>query len=405
MKNYFTEEKDFEKIKVGDYIEIFIKKADKPVNGNVVENNFKQSYMRISDNSIDTMVRYEQIASVRIFEFIELDLVEYNKEREKIGLSKIEIIPTSSEEIENLNNFCRSINHEGSNFSDLGKYHEAIEKYNLVLAVNPKYMPALYNMGLALFNLDKFREAKEMFDRVLEIDPKYINALSNNLVILGNLDRQQEILDISDKILKINPKHLRALNSKGFAMFRLGKYQEALEFLDAALKIDPEYLLSVNNKKLVLCVKKAESLISSNANQEALEILNYILKIDPENTYAVSNKGYVLNQLCKFQEAIEVFDKLIKNDSENILALISKGHSLNGLGKYQEALRFFDKVLEIDPRNTLVLDSREFALNKLDPMRPLEIFKKYLPNEITELKAIERKEDFLNELNKDNDKK
>ena len=252
MKNYFTEEKDFKKIKEDNEVEIFIKRADKPVNGKVVENNFKQSYLRINDGSSDTMIKYEQIASVEIFEFIEFDIIKYNEERKKNGLSKTGIIPTSTEEIENLNNFCRSINHEGCKFSDLGKYQEAIEKYNLVLAVNPKYLPTLYNIGLALFNLGKFNEAKEMFDRVLEIEPENINALSNNLVILGNLDRHQEVLDISDKILKINPKHLRALNSKGFAMFKLGKNQEALEFLDVVLKIDPEYLLSINNKKLIL---------------------------------------------------------------------------------------------------------------------------------------------------------
>lgn len=245
MKNYFTEEEegDFEKIKEGSEVEIFIKKVEKPINGKVVENNFKQSYIRINNGSSDIMVRYEQIESVEIFEFIEID---------PLSLPKTGIMPSSPEEIENLNNFCGAINHEGCKLYDLGKFQEAIEKYGLVLAVNPKYMPTLYNIGLALFDLDKYQEAKEMFDRVLEVDPKYINALSCNLVILGKLGKHQEVSDISDKILQINPKHLRALNSKGFAMFKLGKNKEALEFLDEALKIDPEYLLSINNKKLIL---------------------------------------------------------------------------------------------------------------------------------------------------------
>ncbi len=250
MKNYFKEN-DFSKIQTGNMVRIFVKKADEPVSGNVVENNFNQSYIRINNKSSDVMIRYEQIAVAEI-ELIEFNIFEYNKEREGLGLPKIGITPVSEEEIENLNNFCGSINHEGCELFDLGKYNEAIEKYNLVLEVNPKYMPTLYNMGLALFNLSKFQEAKEMFDRVLEIDPKYINALSNNLIISGNLDRPQDVLDISDKILEIDQKNLRALNAKGFAMFKLGKNKEALELFDEALKIDPEYLLAINNKKLIL---------------------------------------------------------------------------------------------------------------------------------------------------------
>lgn len=59
--------KDFENIKEGREVEVILKNVDKPVNGKVVENNFKQSYLRINEITVDTTIRYEQITSVEVF--------------------------------------------------------------------------------------------------------------------------------------------------------------------------------------------------------------------------------------------------------------------------------------------------------------------------------------------------
>lgn len=60
--------KDFENIKEDREVEVILKNIDKPVNGKVVENNLKQLYLRINETTTDTMIRYEQITSVEVFE-------------------------------------------------------------------------------------------------------------------------------------------------------------------------------------------------------------------------------------------------------------------------------------------------------------------------------------------------
>lgn len=59
--------KDFENIKEGKEVEVILKNIDKPVNGRVVENNLKQSYLRINELTVDTTIRYEQITSIEVF--------------------------------------------------------------------------------------------------------------------------------------------------------------------------------------------------------------------------------------------------------------------------------------------------------------------------------------------------
>lgn len=68
MKNLTVLKNGFENIKEDSEVEIILKKEDKPVNGKVIENNSKQSYIRIDEMLTDTTIKYDQIRSVEIFE-------------------------------------------------------------------------------------------------------------------------------------------------------------------------------------------------------------------------------------------------------------------------------------------------------------------------------------------------
>ena len=59
--------KNVKNIQEGDEVEIILKKVDQPVNGKVVENNSKKSYIRIKEDSCDTTVRYGDIKSLENF--------------------------------------------------------------------------------------------------------------------------------------------------------------------------------------------------------------------------------------------------------------------------------------------------------------------------------------------------
>ncbi len=59
--------KNIKNIQEGDEVGIILKKVAQPVNGRVVENNSKKSYIRINEESCDTTVRYEDIKSLENF--------------------------------------------------------------------------------------------------------------------------------------------------------------------------------------------------------------------------------------------------------------------------------------------------------------------------------------------------
>src|SRR5215469_11013199 len=62
---------------------------------------------------------------------------------------------------------------------NVGNYSQAIQYYDKALAIDPHYVKALTNKGVALDNLGNYAGAIEYYDKALAIDPHYINALYN----------------------------------------------------------------------------------------------------------------------------------------------------------------------------------------------------------------------------------
>ena len=66
MEDYPILDKDFEKIKEGNEVEIILKENNH-FTGKVVENNLDQLYIRVNEKLCDTTIWYYQIKSVEIF--------------------------------------------------------------------------------------------------------------------------------------------------------------------------------------------------------------------------------------------------------------------------------------------------------------------------------------------------
>jgi tetratricopeptide (TPR) repeat protein len=123
--------------------------------------------------------------------------------------------------------------------NNLRKYNEAIECYDKALEIDPKYVYALNNKGLALDNLRKYNEAIECYDKALKIDPKYAWAWLNKGLALGNLKKYKEAIECYDKAIEIDPNFIViACYNKANALYYLKYYDQAIECYDKAAKVE-----------------------------------------------------------------------------------------------------------------------------------------------------------------------
>ena len=79
--------------------------------------------------------------------------------------------------------------------------------------------------GESLLLAGKYDEAINVFDKVLAIEPNNTGALNNKGLVLGSLGRYDEAIVYFDKVLAIDPNNTNALDAKEFVLYltRQGK--------------------------------------------------------------------------------------------------------------------------------------------------------------------------------------
>jgi tetratricopeptide (TPR) repeat protein len=71
--------------------------------------------------------------------------------------------------------------------------------FDKALAINPYYVSALNNKGIALYDLGNYTGATQYYNKALTQDPNYVNALNNKGNALAKLSRHHGALQIYNK--------------------------------------------------------------------------------------------------------------------------------------------------------------------------------------------------------------
>lgn len=135
---------------------------------------------------------------------------------------------------------ARALFDKGLEAQRAGRDDEAVGLYNALLALEPRYLAAYNNLGVALRKRERFAEAIVCYRRSLEADPDNAQTLSN----LGNALKDDHRLDEAIATLKravaLKPDDAGIVYNLGIALKDAGRLDEALAQYARALKLRPE---------------------------------------------------------------------------------------------------------------------------------------------------------------------
>jgi tetratricopeptide (TPR) repeat protein len=120
---------------------------------------------------------------------------------------------------------------------------QVLECYDKSIEIDPNFIDAWNNKGLALHNLalgnlKKYKEAIECYDKAIEIDPKYVNAWFNKGLSLDNLKKYKEAIECYDKAIEIDPNFIEPYLNKANALLYLKYYDQARECNKKAMDLN-----------------------------------------------------------------------------------------------------------------------------------------------------------------------
>ncbi len=194
-------------------------------------------------------------------------------------------------------------------FLDRGRYEEAEEELQRLLAANPNNGLAMGLMAQVMVQNGKKKEALGMAQRGVKANPTEPMAFYALAMAQFYNKKLEEAWASTDQGLSIDPMWDRFFMIRAQVAFQKEDWELALKQVEEGLSRNPEHTQLIN-----FC---AQALLKLNRKEEASATMDFALHREPENSYSHSNKGWVSMEQGEMDEAIDSFTEALRLDPNN----------------------------------------------------------------------------------------
>ncbi len=237
-----------------------------------------------------------------------------------------------------------------------GNYRAAIEEYSDAIRLEPKFMNAYTNRGLAYYNLGDRDRAFEDYSSAIKIDPNAKDAaipyLNRAIVWRTRGNAEQALADI-DNSLRLDPKYSLALNLKGLLFSDRRDYDRAIAHFNDAIAIDPKFVLAYSNR--------GSAYAASRNPRRALDDFTSALRLDPTHLNSLIGRGSAYEDLNDHSRALKDYTDALGHDRDNVNALLGRGRVNLARRDFVAAYSDFSDVVRIDPKRATAREGRGLA--------------------------------------------
>ena len=121
----------------------------------------------------------------------------------------------------------------------------------MALDINPNYVEAHNNLGLALQKSREFAAAIQSFDLAISLKPNFTDALYNKANVLQETGSIKNAIAHYYKAIELKPDYAEAYCNLGVALHELQELDSALFCYNKAISLKPDYSDSLFNKSLL----------------------------------------------------------------------------------------------------------------------------------------------------------
>jgi len=243
----------------------------------------------------------------------------------------------------------------------LGRYDEAVEAYEEVIAETPEWWEAHANLGICHARNGQPARAEAAFRRGLENcpgSPEIRDELAAHL--LAERRDLQEALRLSEEAVALGRDEIRHLHTLGEVRLVIGDEAGAAEAYRAMLALDPE---SPEAHLEIGLLHEAHGEV-----REAEEHFVESLKSDPANPRALYSYASLYYAADDLETAEELLVRAVAADERYSPALSALASVRARRGEYRDALDYIEKAVEAGESDVEHFKSAlEFAPLRADP--------------------------------------
>ncbi len=262
----------------------------------------------------------------------------------------------------------------GAALAGLGRYEEAIIRYNEALKLAPGHPMVLFNLGASYYKSGNLQMAAESFEQACKADPSNVRSQ----ILVGDcrlqLGEYRKAIEILEPLEQKNPQDLTLAYLLGSAYMKdrqLDKGQRQLEkILKNGESAETHLMMAIamsgvfRNKEAIEAYKKAlqlnpkiplahVGLATEYLRQSELDLAmseyKAELEINPNDYTANFYLGYLHRRNRAYEESLGYLNRALKLRPNDGAAMLQLGMAYLLIGKLDEAQKTLEAVVKNEP--------------------------------------------------------
>lgn len=217
----------------------------------------------------------------------------------------------------------------GKTLADSGQDSQAIPVFRNIVEREPRFIPASYQLALALQRTGQAQEAIPLLKKVIAAQPDNAEALTNLGMALCQMQTAKDAVPILQRSIALDPHSVTAHQDLAAAYVQLSQFGDAVRELREALKLAPN--LPQLHYNLGLALKSEDDTADAIPELETAEKLN---PSEPEAPYLL---GILYMQTGKYDDAAREMSLSLKLRPQNGDGWATLGSVYEKLNKLPEA--------------------------------------------------------------------
>jgi protein O-GlcNAc transferase len=245
----------------------------------------------------------------------------------------------------------------GQILAALNRLDDSIGACRRAIELRPRYVDAMFGLGLALHAKGEREQAMDAYRRTLELKPDHVEALNNLANALQVAGRLGEAIDAYRRALAARPNFLEAQNNLGGALQAAGRLDEAVAVFRQALAARPDFV--------PLHINLGVALMAKRQLDEAITVLRHATELNPDFSQSWYNLGNALRDKGQWSEAAAAYRKAVALRPQYVEAHNNLGNVLQSVGEFKEAADAYLAALAVRPDFTDAYTNIGAALQKM----------------------------------------
>ncbi len=192
---------------------------------------------------------------------------------------------------------------------------EAADEYAAILRRDSTFLPAMYQLGLLLYERREYAQAAEYFQRIVRLNPSDFLSQYYLGACYATMEKPDSARYVLSACVTLQPAYTPAVALLASRYFARPDYQQALRLYTRAVQLRP------GNADLLyrqgLCHEKLSDYAS------AIRAYGSAIRIDSGHVHAYAHLGQAFFQTGKYDSAIAAFEHAVRLEEDNPSLLVN----------------------------------------------------------------------------------